>query len=90
MNTYTADNIQVRHDLDFSFEKFERLCAQYKTFTREGIKNLLEVALTVDEDWEKVERRFLCGDKSVDVSSEYRIAYAETVDKQHGTGRTLK
>ena len=79
---YNASNIIIRHDLEFPFELYERLCATYTSFTRAGIKRLLDAALTVDECWDTVERRFLREDKSVDVSSEYREAYAELADQR--------
>lgn len=82
-DSYTAANITIHPELEFPFEKHARLCQQYKSFTPDGIKRLLEAALQVNEDWGVVERRFLQHHRDVDVSPEFRAVYAELADQQH-------
>ena len=78
---YTAKDIQILSDIDarrkFIYQELIENTGRGTCMSPEGCRLLVETCLLVGEDWERVRRRYVDGDRSVQVSSEFKSAYAE-------------
>lgn len=79
MSTYTAKDIKVLEEEDagarFIFKRVELLCNKYPHIPEDCVSRMIEAAHLAQVSEEAVEARYLQGDKTVDVGSEYREIY---------------
>jgi hypothetical protein len=80
---YDAASIRLLPDAEararFPFERVEALAQQYPDASERFIRRLIEACLRVDFDVDLAARRYLGGDRSVDIPPELYEAHAAIV-----------